>query len=184
MKEGHAGLQQVPSTVRKHFWVVTCVSVVKQALRSFNKCKLVNAKPMQQQKVSLPECRITPGTHAFDSCGIDYFGSLLVQRGRSTVKRWRCLFTRMRSRAVYIEIVHFLSTDSFMNALTRFIAWRGRPKEIFDDNGSNFIGADNELRREVQLLSNEKITNNLLARGIQWNSQPPSSRHRGGVWER
>ena len=73
----------------------------------------------------------------------------------------------MRSRAVHIEIVHSLSTDSFMMALIRFIAQRGRPKEIFCDNGSNFLGADNELRREIQLLSHEKITNNLLARGIQ-----------------
>ena len=120
----------------------------------------------------------TSGTYAFDSCGIDYFGPLLVQEGRSTVKRWGCLFTCMRTRAVYIEIVHSLSTDSFMMALIRFIARRGCPKEIFCDNGSNFVGADNELKMEIQLLLHEKITNNLLARGIQWNIQPPSSSHR------
>ena len=100
------------------------------------------------------------------------------------MKRWGCLFTCMRSRAVHIEIVHSLSTDSFMMALIPFIAQRGRPKEIFCDNGSNLVGADNELRREILLLSHEKITNNLLAREIQWNFQPPSSSHRGGVWER
>ena len=56
-----------------------------------------------------------------------------------------------------------------------------RPKEIFCDNGLNFIDADNELEKELELLSHEKITNNLLAKGIQWNFQPPSSSHRVGV---
>ena len=31
-EEGHAGLQQVLSTVRKHFWIVKGASVVKRVL--------------------------------------------------------------------------------------------------------------------------------------------------------
>ena len=182
--EGHAGLQHVLSVVRNHFWIVKGAAAVRRVLRNCNKCKILNAKPMQQQMAMLPECRITPGVYAFESCGVDYFGPLLVQQGRSVMKRWGCLFTCMRTRAVHIEIVHSLSTDSFLMALMRFVARRGSPKEIFSDNGSNFVGADNELRNELRLLSHEKVTNNLLSRGIQWHFQPPGSSHRGGVWER
>ena len=99
---------------------------------------------------------LIPGTCTFDSWGIDYFGPSLVQQGRSAVKQWGCLFTCMRSHAVHIEIVHSLSTDSFMMALICFIARRGRPKEIFCDNGSNFVGVDKKLRKELQLLPHDK----------------------------
>ena len=83
----HAGIHQVPSTLRKHFWVAKGASVVKRVLKSCSECKLLNAKSMQQQMAPLSECRMTSSTGAFDSCGIDYFGPLLVQQGRSTVKR-------------------------------------------------------------------------------------------------
>jgi len=43
-------------------------------------------------------------------------------------------------RAIHIEIAHSLDTSSFINALRRFIARRGRPKHIFSDNGGNFVG--------------------------------------------
>ena len=90
----------------------------------------------------------------------------------------------MRSCAVHIEIVHSFSTDPFMMALIRFSARRGRSKEIVCDYGWNFAGPDNELRKELQLLSHEKITSNLLAKRIQCNFQPLSSSHSCGVWER
>ena len=38
-EEGHAGLQQVLSTVRERFWIVKNACVVKRILKSCNKCK-------------------------------------------------------------------------------------------------------------------------------------------------
>ena len=52
------------------------------------------------------------------------------------------------SRAVHIEIGNSLETDSFLNALRRFIARRGPVLEILCNNGTNFIGAERELREE------------------------------------
>ena len=63
----------------------------------------------------------------------------------------------MNSRAVQIEVTHSLDTDSFIQALRQIIARRGNIKTIFSDNGSNFIGADNELKRAFEEMDNEKI---------------------------
>ena len=182
--ERHAGLQHVLNVVRNHLWIVKGAAAIRRVLRNRNKCKELNAKPMQQQMALLPECRITSSVCTFELCGVDNFGLLLVQQGRSVMESWGRLFKCMQNRAVHIEIVHSLSTDPLLMPLVRFVAQRGSSKEIFSDNGSNFAGADNELRNELQLLSHKKVINNILSRGIQWHFQPPGNSHGGGVRER
>ena len=50
------------------------------------------------------------------------------------------LFTCAVYRAVHLELILSLSTNSFLQGLRRFIARRGRPKIIYSDHGSNFVG--------------------------------------------
>ena len=65
--------------------------------------------------------RLTSGDPPFTNVGVDYFGPFYVRQGRSNVKRFGCLFTCLVVRAVHIEVVNSLDTDSFINALRRFI---------------------------------------------------------------
>ncbi|KAI2651225.1 Replicase polyprotein 1a [Labeo rohita] len=51
-------------------------------------------------------------------------------------------------RAVHIEVASSLDTDSFRNALRRFIARRGQVQELRSDNGKYFVGAEHELKQE------------------------------------
>ena len=67
-----------------------------------------------QMMAPLPKSRVTPGMYAFESTGLDYFGPMYVKQGRSTVKRYGCLFTCLKSRAVHLEVVHSMTTDSFL----------------------------------------------------------------------
>ena len=73
---------------------------------------------------------------------LDYFGPLFVKQGRSQVKRYGCLFTCLTMRAVHIEVAHTLEADSFICAYQCFVSRRGKPKEIYSDNGTNFTGAE------------------------------------------
>ena len=67
-------------------------------------------------------------------------------RSTETAKRYSTLFTCMTTRAVHLELAGDMSTDSFILALRRFKARRGHPKSIRSDNGSNFVGAERELK--------------------------------------
>ena len=60
------------------------------------------------------------------------------------------LYLYMSTRAVHIEVAPRLSTDSFINALRKFIRRRGKPFELYSDNGTNFVGAERELREALQ----------------------------------
>ena len=132
----------------------------------------------------LPIARTESEWYAFQQVGVDYFGPFLVKRGRGNEKRYGCIFTCLQTRAVHLEVAHALSTDSFILVLLRFIGRRGCPRDIYSDNGTNFVGAHRELRESLSQWDDHKIDNTLLARRVQWHFQPPASSHRGGVWER
>lgn len=116
--------------------------------------------------------------------GIDYFGPLKVKYKRGTVKRYGCVFTCLAIRAIHIEIAHDLSTDSFIQAVSRFVGRRGPPKELFSDNGTNFRGAEAEVKQMLQNWNKTKILDRLRKQGIQWHFSAPYASHTGGVWER
>lgn len=93
----------------------------------------------------------------------------------------------MVTKAVHLELVSDMSTKTFLNALKRFIARRGRCQKIFSDNGTNFRGANNELN-ELYRLFNERasvsmIHETMLMEGVDWNFIPPFSPNWGGLWE-
>ncbi|XP_078052010.1 uncharacterized protein LOC144478151, partial [Augochlora pura] len=58
---------------------------------------------------------------------------------------------------------------------------------VADDNGTNFMGANNEFRELRDLLNSEnhrgKINSFLADRAINWHFIPPSAPHFGGLWE-
>ena len=116
--------------------------------------------------------------------GLDYFGPFENKRGRSIEKRYGCLLTCLKSRALHIEMAHTMSTDSFIMIPIRFNGRRGVPTDLYSDNGTNFVGADRELREWIDVLSHDTIHRKMLSKGIRWHINPPYASHRGGAWER
>ena len=53
----------------------------------------------------------------------------------------------------------------FIQALHRFMARRGKVRSIRPDNGANFAGTDNELRKVLEEMNQERIRDYLLQNG-------------------
>jgi hypothetical protein len=183
-KTGHAGREYVLAELRQRYWLVGGRTTVRRVLNPCILCRKRLARPNVQQMADLPKDRVTPGGPAFTSVGVDYFGPFEVRRGRGTEKRYGCLFTCLVTRAIHIEVAHSLDTSSFINCLHRFIARRGQPKLIRSDNGKNFVGAEREIRQELEKWKQEKIQDVLNERRIRWKFNPPFASNMGGVWER
>jgi len=177
------GTTHVLACIRRRFWILKGAEAVKAALRKCLTCKMRSFKPAEQIMADLPACRVTAG-YPFSVTGVDCFGPFSVREGRKTKKRYGCIFSCFKTRAVHIEVVHFLSIDSFLMALSRFVGRRGMPQEMFSDQGRNFVGAEVELRSLSDMFDGEPFRKELLARDIEWHFNPPYSSHRGGVWER
>ena len=67
----------------------------------------------------------------------------------------------MSVKAVHLELVPDLTSEGFLKALKRFIARRGLPNRIYSDNGTNFVGAKNDLIELFQLLQSEEFHSKL-----------------------
>ena len=182
--KAHVGAEWTHSLVRQKFWIVKGRSFIKKVIRNCVKCKRLHAKPCTQIMADLPRERIVPSKPPFTYTGIDVFGPFYVKVGRSEVKRYGCMFTCMVTRAIHIEKINYLDTESFINALHRFVSRRGCPEKIFSDRGTNFVGAEAELRRELSQLSKRELEIYAVRQNIEWNFIPPSASHMGGAWER
>jgi transposase InsO family protein len=181
---GHAGVERVLADTRCNYWILKGRKLVKSVVYKCVTCRKLRGKLETQFMADLPKSRVTPDEPPYSRVGIDYFGPFLIKKGRSEYKRYGCVFTCLATRAVHIEVAHSLNTDSFINALERFIARRGQPKEIRSDNGTNFVGAQVELRRALQEWNQKKIHDYLLQKEVDWIFNPPGASHMGGVWER
>ena len=183
-KLAHCGPEQLIASVRQHFWPVKCRLMAKSVIHGCFDCRRRSVLPVVPFMADLPSQRVSGFTRPFTFTGIDYFGPMLVKRGRSRIKRWGCLFTCLVTRAVHLELADSLESDDFILVLRCFIGRRGKPVEIFSDNGTNFVGADRELQDCLNELDPEKVNEFLLQSSIKWNFIPPHAPHFGGAWER
>lgn len=183
-KTNHSGRGLTLNQLRSNgYWVINGNAAVRSFIARCVRCRYLRGTVGEQKMANLPNSRLEPGP-PFSYCGIDYFGPWYVKQGRKEVKRYGALFTCMNSRAIHIEVSHSMETDSFLQALRRFISRRGPVREIRSDQGTNFIGAENELKRALQEMDDEKIKRQLLKQGTDWIRNPASASNFGGVWER
>ena len=106
------------------------------------RCRRFTAKSVDTPAPPLPEDRVRDAL-IFEVTGVDVAGPTYLKGGEKT---WILLFTCAVYRAVHLKLITSLSTPEFMLGLRRFVARRGRPKVIYSDNGTNFVGTENLLK--------------------------------------
>ena len=167
------------------YWILGASSVVSKVISQCVTCKLRGSVQKQHMAVLPPDC-LEPAP-PFTSCAVDYFGPFIIKERRKELKRYGVLFTCMASRAVHIEVAASLETDSFINALRRFLSRRGPIRQLRSDQGTNFVGAKRELKEALKELNGDAVRKELLRNNCDWfefKMNVPSASHMGGVWER
>lgn len=190
LKNLHAGPQALLSIIRLRFWLLAGLRTVSKILSRCVVCYKVQPKCHEHLMGELPKVRVTP-SRPFANCGVDYCGPFEIKagktRGQSFVKGYICLFICLSTKAVHLEMACDLSTKGFLNCFKRFIARRGLCQTIYSDNGTNFVGARNELEK-LRTFLNDPKNQDCFAKffadiRIDWKFIPPRSPHFGGIWE-
>lgn len=93
----------------------------------------------------LPNERVQP-YRAFRQVSVDFAGPMQMKekiagRNNKNIKGYIAVFVCLSTRAVHLEVVHDLTTDTFIAALQRLAARRGSISKVWSDNAKNFVGA-------------------------------------------
>ena len=142
--------------------------------------------PKPQLVGNVPKERIAACKLPFTMTGVDCFVPVTIKQYKRTrtsnnkqIKRYGVLFTCLTTRAVPLELLIDMTTDSFLTTLRRFIARRGEPDIIWCDN----VGVEKELEQALQNVKHDFIAKELPLRNIEWTFIPPISPWVGGAWE-
>lgn len=95
------------------------------------------------------------------------------------------MFVCLTTRAVHLEVVSDYSTSAFLAAFRRFTSRRGLCNDVYSDCGTNFVGADSQLRAlfQASAADGRRIAQYTASNGVRWHFNPPAAPHFGGLWE-
>lgn len=181
----HAGPQLLLGVIRDYVWPINGRRLARQTVRSCFKCRRFQAKSLEPMMGNLPSQRVTP-TFPFTTVGIDFAGPFFMLnrkgRGAKLIKGYLCLFVCLTYKCLHLEAVTDLSKDAFIMTFRRFVARRGRPTEVFCDNGRNFVAGAKELNNFLNMNA-DALSDFASGEGIKFVFSPSYAPHFGGIWE-
>jgi hypothetical protein len=72
----------------------------------------------------------------------------------------------MATKAIHLELMSNLTSEAFIAALKCFIVRRGLMDHLYSDNGSNFVGANRDLKAIYKSEEFLKQVHNYAAKTI------------------
>ncbi|KAJ0169346.1 hypothetical protein K1T71_015230 [Dendrolimus kikuchii] len=185
----HGGIQLMLNYLRAKYWIINAKRSIKACVNKCLICAKQNAVMRTQLMGDLPKVRVTPA-RPFINSAVDFAGpyQVLMTRGRGakTTKCYIALFICMVTKAIHLELVGDLTSETFIGAFRRFVSRRGRCHHLWSDQGRNFVGANKELLlawKEAELEFQGVISETLALEGTQWHFIPAYSPNFGGLWE-
>ena len=103
----------------------------------------------------------------------------------NVVKVWVCLFTCLQIRAIHLEVVESMTTESFLLCVRRFIGRRGKPTLVISDNASQFKLGNIVMDKVWNSVTKDNEFQSYIAtQGILWKWITEYSPWKGGFYER
>ncbi len=182
----HAGLHQTHYFLRNRFWILHGKSEIRRILHKCNQCRRQKAKPYEQKMAPLPPERLRASL-AFTVVGVDTAGPIKVKKddgsvGDAHIAVWTCFSTR----AVHLDVLRSLHTDSIVTSLKQLCYRRGVPQKVYSDNHKSFRKVDRQLRLLWKNIDQERVKREALnlPSPVEWHFIVERAPWMGGIWER
>ena len=182
---GHLGLNATMSQICARFWIIRLRTIVKQIRKDCLICKLKYKQPIKQAMSSLPIERLNPSPPFYAVC-LDMFGPFTLRgevQKRIHGKCFGVIINCLSSRAVYCDVAYDYSSDAFLQLMRRFASFRGWPRLIFSDRGSQLVGASKDLQRIIEGMDWEKLQQYGYAYKTEWQFSPADAPWYNGTSE-
>ena len=153
-EEEHSVVVTTMAKTRAKYWIIRAHDLAKTVKFRCTCWRQIEAKLETQIMANVPKSHIQPFTPPFYNTSCDYFGPYQVKvRRNKTAKHYGVIFTCLITRAVHLELAVDCSTMEFLQTLRRFFAIRRQPAAMMSDNGTQFVGAERELKEIIYFPS-------------------------------
>ena len=143
----HGGVGMTMVHVREHYWVPRLRQLTRKVVKRCFGCRRFQAKAIVQPPPGLLPLDRTDGTRPFQTIGVDFAGPISILRNPSKKRSLILCCTRAVTRAVYLELLHSLETQEFLQSFRRLVARKGRPSKVYSDNAKTFVAAVRWLKK-------------------------------------
>ncbi|VDK40481.1 unnamed protein product [Cylicostephanus goldi] len=187
-KNNHSEVSYTLNELRRTVWIPKGRLTIKRVIyRLCFHCKRYKARPYQLPPFPVhPPQRVLRPRYPFENSGMDYAGPLPCKTWEdTTVKYWILLITCLNTRAIYVDLLLDMSTQTLFQALRRFFATTAYPRWILCDNAKSFKTI-NELQDCLQPNNNkdDDIIDYCAQKMIDFKFIPSFSPWQGGLYEK
>ena len=143
----HGGVGMTMAHVREHYWVPRLRQLTRKVVKRCFGCRRFQAKAIVQPPPGLLPLDRTDGTRPFQTIGVDFAGPISILRNPSKKRSLILCCTCAVTQAVYLELLHSLETQEFLQSFRRLVARKGRPSKVYSDNAKTFVAAVRWLKK-------------------------------------
>ena len=179
----HNGVRETLSELRSTYWVIRGRQTVKKILRGCVVCQRFEGAPCKGVSAPpLPDFRVQE-SRPFQTTGVDFAGPLYVRTSDQsrTAKTWMILYTCYSTRAVHLDLVWDMTTETFLRSFRRFVARRGTPARIISDNAKTFKSVAASISNTLESPEVKKFLSDIH---VEWRFNLEKAPWQGGVFER
>ena len=168
----HGGVQATMCGKREKFWILKLRRAVKSIIYNWTTETTSNRIfPIFRSELGEP----------FQTTEIDFAGSLIYKDCNRERKGYIVILTCAITRAVHLKSPGSMLTEELKYTLKEFIAGRGIPKTIINDNAKTFKAASNWLKT---IVHDEDFFNFLNLHRTEWKFNMSTAPWWGGFFER
>jgi len=116
----HGGVNATLTAIHQKYWIPSARQRINTVIRKCVTCRKTSGIPYAMPDPPPHVKSQVSNTDPFTVTEVDYTGALYVRTPGGECKVYLCLFTCAVSRAIHLEVVPDLTTDSFLQAFRRF----------------------------------------------------------------
>ena len=179
----HVGVDTTVAQLQQRYWIPAFRQQVATVVKKCVRCRRISGPAYNYpDPAPLPTGRVL-SSYPFSTAGVDYTGAINVyaEGQEEPSSAYILLFTCGYSRALHLEVVRDLTTESFILAFRRFSGHHPLPRLIISDNATTFTSAGTYIRG---LFDDPSVADFLADRRIKWQYIPKRAPWYGGFWER
>ena len=203
IKNNHAPHSNTAFHLHRWYKIEGGRQTIRKVLHSCPRINCARIIPLQQTLAPLPASRLDPtgdgegdgeggGFYAYQNASLDFCGYFLIKHScqfeecpHPPLERiFVALFTCFLTRAVTLECITDLSTESFLQTFIRFISRRGKPNRLYADNGSQIKRGEREIARLYRSIQWNKVGEAAAERGVEFDYSLPYAQFQNGISER